>query len=183
MLSHPSRTSLVKSTLSAMPHHISIAVKLSPSTLRGIDKIRQGFIWCGTSSAFGGWCKVAWPNVTRTIELGRLGVPDLTTLGHALCLCWAWFARVDPNRSWSALPNHGDKIEKAIFEASTSVMVGSGNDTWFWRDKWIEGQSITAYLLIVVDKRAFRVCTVAQALPNDRWVADIIGSLSVLGPR
>jgi hypothetical protein len=84
MLSRPSRTALVKSALSAMPLHISIAVKLSPNTLRGIDKIRQDFIWCGTSSAFGGWCKVAWPNVTRTIELGRLRMPDLTTLGHAL---------------------------------------------------------------------------------------------------
>jgi hypothetical protein len=86
MLSRLSRTALDMSTLSAMPLHISIAVKLSPSTLRGIDKIRRGFVWCGTSSAFGGWCKVAWPNVIRTIELGRLGMPDLTTLEHVLCL-------------------------------------------------------------------------------------------------
>jgi hypothetical protein len=54
------------------------------------------------------------------------------------------------------------------------------------KKKWIEGQSITSLapdLLIAVDRRAFRVCTVAQALQNDRWVTDITGSLSVLGLR
>jgi hypothetical protein len=131
MLSRPGRTSLVKSTLSAIPLHISIVVKLCPGALRDIDKICRGFIWYGTSSASRGWCMVAWPKVTRPIELDGLGVLDLATLGHALHLRWAWLARVYPNRSWSALPSHGDKIEKVMFEASTSVTVGSGNDTWF----------------------------------------------------
>jgi hypothetical protein len=127
---------------------------------------------------------VAWPKVTRLIELGGLGVPDLAMLGHVLCLQWAWLARIDPSRSWSALPNKGDKIEQALFEASTSVVVGFGKDTWFWRDKWIEGQSIASLapdLLVAVHRRALRVRTVAHALQNDHWVVDITGSLSALG--
>jgi hypothetical protein len=56
MLSPPGRTALVKSTLSAIPVHISIAVKLCPGARRDIDKIRRGFIWRSTSSASGGRC-------------------------------------------------------------------------------------------------------------------------------
>jgi hypothetical protein len=82
-LSRPGRTTLVKSTLSAIPVHISIAVKLCPDARRCIDKIRRGFIWCRTSSASGGHCMVAWPKVTMPIELGEVGVPDRATL----CAC------------------------------------------------------------------------------------------------
>jgi hypothetical protein len=88
---------------------------------------------------------VAWPKVTRSIELGGLGVPDLAMLGHALHLRWAWLAHDDPSRSWSTLPSKGDKVEQALFEASASVIVGSGVDTWFWRDKWPDGQSIMSF--------------------------------------
>jgi hypothetical protein len=179
MLSRLGRTALVKSTLSAIPLHISVAVKLCPSTHQDIDKIRRGFIWCGTSSASGGRCMVAWPKVTRSIELGRLGVPDLAMPGHALCLRWSWLAHVDPSHSWSAISSKGDKIEQVLFEASTSVSVGSSEDTWFWCDKWII--SLAPDLLVAVDRRAFRVRMVAQALQNNRWVADITGSLSALG--
>jgi hypothetical protein len=86
MLSRPGRMALVKSTLSAIPLHISIAVKLCPSTRWDIDKTQQGFIWCGASSASGGRCMVAWPKVTRPIQLGGLEVPDLAMLRHALRL-------------------------------------------------------------------------------------------------
>jgi hypothetical protein len=92
---------------------------------------------------------VAWPKVTRPVELGELGVLDLATLRHALRLRWAWLARVDPIRTWTALPVASDKIERAMFEASTSVVVGCGS---------MEGQSIislTPDLVTAVDRRAF----------------------------
>jgi hypothetical protein len=41
--------------------------------------------------------------------------------------------------------------------------------------------SLASDLLVAVDRRAHRVRTVAQALQNDRWVADITGTLSALG--
>jgi hypothetical protein len=44
-----------------------------------------------------------------------LGVPDLAMLGHMLCLRWAWLARVDSSRSWSALPIKGDSTELPLF--------------------------------------------------------------------
>jgi hypothetical protein len=81
------------------------------------------------------------------------------------------------------LPGNVDSIEQALFKASVSVTVGSGESTWFWREKWLNGQcmsSLAPDLLLAVDKRDVKVRTVAQALQNNRWVADITGSLSAL---
>jgi hypothetical protein len=80
MLSRSRRTTLVKSTLSAILVHTSIAVKVCPVVYHDIDKIHRAFIWHGTSTASGGRCMVLWPKITRPIELGGLGVLDLTTL-------------------------------------------------------------------------------------------------------
>jgi hypothetical protein len=115
LLSRSSQTMLVKSTLLAILVHISIAVKLNPGTLWDIDKVHRGFIWCGTSSASVGHCMVAWSKVTRSIELGGLGVLDLDRFGHVLHFCWGWLVCVDPSRSWTAMLNHEDKIEHAMF--------------------------------------------------------------------
>jgi hypothetical protein len=86
MLSRPGHTALVKSMLSAILVHTSIAVKVCPTVCRDIDKIHRAFIWCGTSTTSGGRFMVAWPKITQPIELEGLGVLDLTTLGHALRL-------------------------------------------------------------------------------------------------
>jgi hypothetical protein len=65
-----------------------------------------------------------------------------------------------------------------------SVDVGNGTRTWFWRAKWLDGSSIECFapdLFAVVDKRAVRVRTFAQGMQRESWIADITGSLSVLG--
>jgi hypothetical protein len=80
------RTTLTKSTLSAIPIHVSIAVTIDPWILRAMDKIRGDFIWTGTDTTLGGQCLVAWSKVARPVELGGLGVLDLTTLGYSLRL-------------------------------------------------------------------------------------------------
>jgi hypothetical protein len=170
MLSRPGRTAMVKSTLSAILVHISIAVKVSPRVIRDIDKLRRGCIWSGTASTTGGQCMAAWQKVTRAVELGGLGVMDLDALGHALCLRWAWIACTDLSRAWSALPIMTGKVERAMFDASTSVAMGCGSMTWFWRDKWLDGCSIASLapdLMPTVDKQASRVRTVAQALQDN----------------
>jgi hypothetical protein len=43
-------------------------------------------IWTGPDNALGGQCMVALSKVTRPVELGGLGVQDLTSLGYALRL-------------------------------------------------------------------------------------------------
>jgi hypothetical protein len=86
LMSRAGRTMLAKVTVSAIPVHISIAVKVSPWIYCAIDKLHRGFIWTGSDSALGGKCMVAWAKVARPTNLGGLGVLDMTTLGYALRL-------------------------------------------------------------------------------------------------
>jgi hypothetical protein len=64
-------TSLVKSTLLAIPIHTSIAVLVSPSIFHAIDKLRHTFIWSGSDAVQGGQCLVAWSKVTLPTSSGH----------------------------------------------------------------------------------------------------------------
>ena len=59
LLNIAGRTTLVKTTLSAIPVHTLIALCLSSWAIECIDKLRRAFIWCGAASVSGGRCKVA----------------------------------------------------------------------------------------------------------------------------
>jgi hypothetical protein len=126
---------------------------------------------------------VAWSKVTQPTELGGLGVLDLTTLGYALRLRWEWLTRTDSERLWTSLPHKNDHIVRAMFEASTSVQVGSGTRALFWRDRWLDGASIDQFAPDVVAtvqrRRAYKSRSVADALQDSQWIGDITGSLSV----
>jgi hypothetical protein len=70
-----------------------------------------------------------------------------------------------------------------MFDVSTTVAVGSGSKTLFWKDRWLDGISIAnrAPLLIqVVTKKVSRTRLVSEAMAEDRWIADISGSFSIL---
>lgn len=69
MLNTAGRLVLTKSTLSAIPVHISITCCLSSWAIAEIDRRRRAFLWCGTDRAAGGRCKVAWPIVCAPKEL------------------------------------------------------------------------------------------------------------------
>jgi hypothetical protein len=96
-------------------------VEVSLWIYKEIDKLRRAFIWTGLRTMNSGQCKVAWACVTHPQELGGLGVLDLTTLGYALRMHWAWLARTDLGQSWSALPTKDERLVRAMFEASTIV--------------------------------------------------------------
>jgi hypothetical protein len=93
--------------------------------------------------------KNAWSRVTRHAELGGLGVIDLTTLGYALRLRWEWLAKTNPSRLWAALPCTTEPVVRAMFEASTLVVLGNGVRTLFWDDRWVEGKSIACLASLV----------------------------------
>jgi hypothetical protein len=80
LMTQAGRTTLAKVTLSAIPTHISIAVKVHPGALKDIDRLRRTFVWAGSDKVAGGRCLVAWSKITRPSELGGLGVLDHTMI-------------------------------------------------------------------------------------------------------
>jgi hypothetical protein len=89
LMSRVSRTSLTKVMISVIPIHVLIVVKVSPWIIKMVDKLRRAFIWTNFDMVQGGQCIVAWRRVIRLVELGGLGVLDLSTLDYTLRLHWA----------------------------------------------------------------------------------------------
>jgi hypothetical protein len=80
-----------------------------------------------------------------------------------------WLAHTDPSKTWSAPPN---KLEATIrmFDVSTTIQVGYGASTLFWKDSWLQGCSIKSLFLGVfaaVNKRVAKTRLVAEALGDD----------------
>lgn len=63
LINKAGRTTLAKTTLTAIPIHISIAVELSPWIIKALEKITKAFVWNGTEVVHGGKCLVAWSKV------------------------------------------------------------------------------------------------------------------------
>lgn len=179
-----------KTTLSAIPVHVSICCSLSPWAIREIDRRRRAFVWAGTDTVSGGRCRVAWTVACSPRDLGGLGLPDLRTLGFALRLRWEWQRRSDVDAPWALLPSRAEKAVAAMFSASVSVQVGDGTRTLFWTDSWLPDGPIerSAPTLFARVGHRRRRRTVKDALTAHRWVRDIAGArtqpvmLAILDP-
>jgi hypothetical protein len=142
LLNRSSRLVLVQSTLCAILVHISMALKVAPWAVKTITTLIRGFLWSGSEVASGGKCVVAWVNSCCPKELGGLDIPNLQLMGMALRMRWLWFARTNPQRTWSGFKFGNEAQTERFFEASISVAVGDGKRALFWSDNWIQGASI-----------------------------------------
>ena len=60
--------------------------------------------------------------------------------------------------------------------AATRTVVGNGQETLFWEDRWLQGFRICELPPLVYDrvpKRARLVCTVSAAMEDASWAGDI----------
>uniref|UniRef100_A0A453RW37 Reverse transcriptase domain-containing protein n=1 Tax=Aegilops tauschii subsp. strangulata TaxID=200361 RepID=A0A453RW37_AEGTS len=173
---------LVKSVLNAIPVHQLLAFAPPKKSLKQLAKIQRGFLWAGRAVANGGHCHVNWSRVCRPVVYGGLGVRDLERAGLALRLRWLWFARVDPDRAWQGLDLQFSHEERALFFASTTMIIGNGSTALFWEDRWIGGQSvgeIAPLLYQCIPKRRRKARTVAEGLAGNSWAHDIQGVLGL----
>jgi hypothetical protein len=102
-------------------------------------------------------------------------------MGFALRMRWIWSRKME-DKPWSMLPGKPEAIVQHVFYYSTTVTVGDGAKTLFWKDRWIKGQSIAELatsLINVVGPRTRSIRTVKEALQHSSWVRDIKGSLTV----
>jgi len=74
------------------------------------------------------------------------------------------------------------QIARALFDVAVDYILSSRESIKFWKDRWLQGRTlaeIAPNLYNLVPKRVVKTRTVAKALVNRGWVADIRGALSV----
>ncbi|WVZ53275.1 LOW QUALITY PROTEIN: hypothetical protein U9M48_004243 [Paspalum notatum var. saurae] len=181
LLNLAGRTVLVKSTLSAIPVHVSIAIGLSGWAIGAIDKFCRAFLWSGSDLLVRGKAKVAWPSICRPLCYGGLGMPNIALLGLALRVRWCWLQKVEPKRVWVQLPQCFDRAVRDLFRACVDIVVGNGESVLFWTDNWLEGlaKEVLAPNLFATVPARFLCRTVANGLHNRSWINDIKPPLSV----
>lgn len=142
LMNRSGRLALIKSTLSAIPIHIAINLKLDPWAIKALEKIMKAFLWSGTEVVSSGKCSVAWAYVQRPLQLGGLGVLDPQRSGQALRLRWIWLRRTRLECSWARLPADEDVSLLAFFNRSVRITLGDGTSVLFWSDPWLEGKTV-----------------------------------------
>ena len=167
------RCALVKSVLtSQLTYHI-ISLNPPASTLHNYNKIQRAFLWAGTDKATGAKCKVSWRNVCRATDLGGLGVIDLTKFARALRLRWLWFEWKDPSKMWVGLDNPCDKMDRALFYASSHIIIGNGARAPFWDSPWINGVAPLDLAPLIFDITSRKKWKVREAMHGDAWLEKI----------
>ncbi|GJN33204.1 hypothetical protein PR202_gb21776 [Eleusine coracana subsp. coracana] len=170
--------------MTAILIYLAMALDLPQWALKAIDKIRRAYVWRGRKEAKCGHCLVAWGKVTRSKELGGLGISDQKNLGWALRMRWLWLQKTEPNRPWSMFPIQVPEQVGSFFAMAMITVVRDGNSTLFQEDKWLHGQSIkdmAPLLYAVVSKRNTKRRTVVQTLNEHTWLSDARRASSSLG--
>ena len=132
--------------------YMATALDLPQWFLKAVDKIHRSFLWRGRKEANGGYCLIAWPKVSRPKELGGLGILDLQPFSWALKVRWLWLGKTEPVRPWTAFPVPVHTCAQSLFATAIITVVGNGENTKFWTDRWLNGCSIEVmpltYLLV-----------------------------------
>lgn len=109
---------VVQFVLTSMPTYLAMAVDLLPWAIKAVDKIRRGFLWCGSKDSKGGHCLVEWGRTCKPTELGDLGITDLQPMCWALRLRWLWLSKTEPDKPWAAFPIRVHKIAETFSDSS-----------------------------------------------------------------
>jgi hypothetical protein len=116
------------------------------------------------------------------LEFGDMGIQNLETFGWALRIRWFCAQKTDPTRPWAGLPIQVPRNAQALFDVAVDHVVGNGESTRIWSDRWLNGNTIAGLapnLIQLIPKRVAKCRTVAQALHNRSWVADNKGAITV----
>jgi hypothetical protein len=98
--------------------------------------------------------------------VGGLGIKEMAYFNIALRLRWPWQKWTEPEKPWAAMPIKLTAEEDALFKLCIAIMVGNGQRTSFWKDRWLNGKAPQENCVGV-----FQTCLV-QEFDNSGCVTD-----------
>ena len=143
------------------------ALKIPKKILKEMDKSRRRFLWAQDDELSGGKCKVSWDKVCCPLDRGGLGLLDLLKFNGVLRMRWQWLAWARPEKPWVAVSTTPDDHERALFANATSIRVGNGKSTNFWKDTWIGNEPLSTTFPTLFSHARRKNRSVGEALSND----------------
>jgi hypothetical protein len=178
LLKKSGRLIYINAKLTAMPLYHVLSLDLPPWFFNVCNKLLRGFFWSATLQARHGHCVIVWDKICEPKDIGGL---NLKILNYALRMHWRWLQLTDQGKPWAGLEFELDDEAKKMFKSCTRFEVGNGQRFLFWTDRWLQGCSIedmAPNLMKFVRPRA-RTMTVAAALQDNEWIAQIRGAPSI----
>ena len=149
LLNAMGRTVLVNAVLDSSLIYILSAMMLPQGTIEELDKRRRAFLWTGDDKCNGSKCLLKWESDCTSKECGGLGVKNLEDQNHCLLMKFVHKLHEPSSLPWKNwYLNHTSSMDDSFlcrlilaelprYRSLTSVQIGNGQHTSFWRDKWI----------------------------------------------
>lgn len=83
---------------------------------------------------------------------------------------------MDRPRPWVGFQIEAPRNATALFNMAIAPVLGNGENILFWKDRWLNETSIAdlaPHLIQNIARRVINKRTVAEAIYNHKWVADI----------
>jgi hypothetical protein len=122
---------MVRFLLSVIPVYLLIALNVPKWFIKAIHKFRKGLIWKGQAQASGGCCLVVCMKVTRPLDHGGLGIPNLEVMAWASQLRWQWFKKSRADHPLTDLELLSHRNSLVLFTIAIITEVGNRNNTLF----------------------------------------------------
>ncbi|GJX73970.1 RNA-directed DNA polymerase, eukaryota, reverse transcriptase zinc-binding domain protein [Tanacetum coccineum] len=153
-LSYARRMQLIASVLVSMQIYWAFVFLLPKSTVKDIERVLKGFLWCQRDLARGK-AKIAWKTLCKQ---GGLGFKDLGLWNEVLLTKNVWNIVAHKER---------DKAIKHI-----EIKVGNGKRTYVWYDKWndVGALSQVTSRRDIYDARFENNATLSHMIVNNQWV-------------
>jgi hypothetical protein len=164
------RIVLLNAVLNAIPIFFLSYMKMPMKVWREVVRIQRNFLWGGLSKKTS-ICWVKWEDVCKPKREGGLGVRNMRTVNLSLLAKWRWRLLLEGEDLWREVikAKYGDiavgnaELDVTVFGNICSNWwkdlcnldkdegwfrqvairkVGSGNKTKFWKDVWIDGQTL-----------------------------------------
>jgi hypothetical protein len=197
-LSMGGRLVLLKSVLTALPIYFLSFFKAPSGIISLTESLFKSFLW-GESEEAKKIHWVKWDRICMAKDRGGLGVRDLRAFNNALLGKWWWRIRTEKEALWYKVleQKYGDKVDEwnrsrsqwwrdlisirklqgrggeDWFEENIRREVGDGKNTYFWKDPWVEGESLCSIFRRLYDLSLDKEMKVADMIDEEEGVDKI----------
>jgi hypothetical protein len=133
---------LVQYVLTSMPTFFLTMHKMKKWAISRIDRFRRSFLWRGAASWSGQWRTLPsqLADLSQAQEVGKTWFKRSGEI-QSCSEAWLWHQWDTKERPWKKLLRVSDAKDRHLFFSSTTIQIGKGKTTPFWKSRWLQGRA------------------------------------------